>query len=101
MIVVKYKVTNVYSWFLLFYKNFIINVYCVSFSFFRIRNPLPKSCYILRCVFKNKKIEMFIKQLFEKLYSQCKHIQYFILPFFIQRMITMFNRIILVKNFLF
>lgn len=82
MIVVKYKVTNVYSWFLLFYKNFIINVYCVSFSFFRIRNSLPKSCYILRCVFKNKKIEMFIKQLFEKLYSQCKHIQYFILPFF-------------------
>lgn len=65
-----------------FYKNCIINVYCVTFFFFRMR----KKPYIIVVIFyvvflKTKRKKMFLKQLFQRLYSQCKHIQSAFFPF--------------------
>lgn len=63
-----------------FYKNCIINVYCVTFFlFFRMRKKktLHNSCYILCCVFKNKKKENVLKTIISKVvfpmqaYSVC------------------------------
>lgn len=50
-----------------FYKNCIINVYCFFLSFFRMRKKtLHNSCYILCCVFKNKKKENVLKTIILK-----------------------------------
>jgi len=88
-----------------FYKKLYHKcILCYFFSF----SEWEKKHYIIVVIFyvvflKTKRKKMFLKQLFQRLYSQCKHIQSASPPFFVlqKKMIAMFSRIFMVNGFFF
>lgn len=86
-----------------FYKNCIINVYCVTFFLFQNeKKNLHNSCYILCCVFKNKKKENVFKTIISRVVFPMQAYSVCFFPFFVlQKMIAMFSRIFMVNGFFF